>query len=174
MDGKEFFMETSDLSGERRRRTAVLHAGFEVGIVLKGLNAVLEIVGGLVLEFVRPAAIGTFLGLLTQQELARNSRDLLASILLAADEHYSTSAQHFGAMYLLFHGWVKIVLALLLWRRLTWAYPLVVSALALFILFQTIRWASTHSVLLAAFTVLDAAMIWLTIVEYKRTRHVAF
>ena len=74
-------------------------------------------------------------------------------------------------LYLLSHGGIKVVLVLLLWRKKLWAYPLAVAALVLFIIYQTIRWTITHSGFLAAFTVLDAIMIWLTIVEYRMIKY---
>jgi uncharacterized membrane protein len=91
--------------------------------------------------------------------------------MIAASKHYSISTQHFGMLYLLSHGGIKIVLVFLLWRKQIWAYPLAVVALVIFIFYQTIRWTTTHSVFLMALTVLDAVMIWLTIVEYQRISH---
>jgi uncharacterized membrane protein len=149
----------------------LLHAGFEIGILLKGIHAFLEIVGGVLLVFVSPAILGRLLRILTQNELAEDPKDLLANIILRASERYSISAQHFGVFYLLSHGGIKIVLVLLLWRRKIWAYPLAVATLVLFIIYQAIRWTTTHSVFLAAFTVVDLAMIALTVVEYRRLQH---
>jgi uncharacterized membrane protein len=157
-------------AAERRKRTTVLHAGFEIGILLKGVHAALEIVGGLLLWFVSPESLSKIVRLLTQNELAEDPRDLIANIMIKASEHYSLSTQHFGVLYLLSHGGIKVVLVLLLWRKKPWAYPLAVAALVLFIIYQTIRWTTTHSAFLAAFTMLDAIMIWLTIVEYRRIK----
>jgi uncharacterized membrane protein len=158
--------------GTRRKRTNFLHAGFEIGILLKGVHAALEIVGGVLLWFLSPESLSKIVRLLTQNELAEDPHDLLANIMLKATEHYSLSTQHFGVLYLLSHGGIKVVLVLLLWRKKLWAYPLAVAALVLFIIYQTLRWTTTHSAFLVAFTALDAIMIWLTIVEYRRIRHV--
>jgi uncharacterized membrane protein len=155
---------------EKRIGRSVLHAGFEVGILLKGVHAALEVVGGVLLWLVNPASLGRIVKFLTQNELAEDPRDLLANFIVRMSARYSISAQHFGVFYLLSHGGIKVVLVLLLWRKKEWAYPLAVATLVLFIIYQTIRWTTTHSVFLVVVTALDALMIWLTIVEYKRIR----
>ena len=149
---------------------SVLHAGFEVGILLKGLHAALEIVGGVLLLLVNPASLNKIVKVLTQNELAEDPRDLLANFIVRMSARYSMSAQHFGVVYLLSHGGIKIVLVLLLWRKKIWAYPLAVATLVLFIIYQVIRWTTTHSAFLVVVTALDALMILLTIVEYRRIR----
>ncbi len=151
-----------------RKKPSILHVGFEVAILLKGLHAALEIVGGILLQFVKPEILNKWIRLLTQNELAEDPKDLIANLLLRAGQHYSVGSQHFAVLYLLSHGLVKVVLVLLLWRRKLWAYPLAVVVLALFIAFQVFRWTTTHSILLVLLTALDALIIWLTLAEYKR------
>lgn len=162
--------EEREIARNGRSSTSLLHAGFEIGIVLKGLHAALEIVGGILLVLVTPESLGKFVRLLTQNELAEDPRDFIANLILMASQRYSIDTQRFGVLYLLSHGIVKIVLVALLWRRKLWAYPLAVAALALFIAYQAIRWTTTHSAFLVALTFLDAAMIWLTISEYRRIK----
>jgi uncharacterized membrane protein len=153
---------------EKKKR--ILHASFEIGILLKGIHAVLEVVGGLLLLFVSPEFLRKTIEFLTKRELREDPKDWLANFMLHAGERYSVGAQHFGVNYLLSHGIVQIVLVFLLWRKKLWAYPLAVAALVAFIAYQTIRWTWTHSWFLIFLTVLDAAIIWLTIVEYRRIK----
>ena len=158
----------------KANRTNILHDGFEIAILLKGLHAISEIVGGILLAFVNPDALGRVVRAVTQNELIEDPHDFLANSIVKASEHYSISSQRFGMFYLLSHGAVKIVLVLLLWRKKMWAYPLAVVTLILFIVYQSIRWTTTHSGFLVAFTVFDAIMIFLTIIEYRRNKLAAF
>jgi len=151
-------------------RSDLLHAGFELGILLKGLHAALEVLGGVLLMFVSPELLGSVIRALTQNELAEDPRDYLANLILRASQQYSISTQHFGVMYLLSHGAVQVILVVLLWKKQLWAYPLGVAMLVLFIVFQTARWTSTHSVWLTAFTLLDLVLIWFTIAEYRKLK----
>jgi uncharacterized membrane protein len=163
-------VKANDPSGAARKRATALHDGFEIGILLKGIHGALEIVGGALLLLVKPELLTHFVRLLTQHELSADPNDLLANLILQASQRYSVSVQHFGVAYLLTHGLVKVVLVLLLWKRRLWAYPLAAASLVLFIAYQAARWTTTHSIFLVLLSVFDAAMIWLTLVEYHRLR----
>ncbi|MDA8425876.1 MAG: DUF2127 domain-containing protein [Treponema sp.] len=152
----------------RRRRAQVLHETFEAGILLKGAHAILEMIGAVLLWFVKPESLSRLVRFLTQGELSEDPRDYLVNLMLQASQRYSVSAQHFGVFYLLSHGLVNLGLVFLLWRRKLWAYPAVVAVLCLFIAYQVLRWTGTHSFFLIFLSLFDAAMIWLTLVEYRR------
>ncbi len=155
------------------RDRSVLHAGFEAAILLKGIHAGLEVVGGVLLALVKPETLGRWIRLLAQNELAEDPRDLIANLLVKAGEKYTASQQQFDIFYLLSHGIVKIVLVLLLWRKKLWAYPAAVVVLALFIGYQVFRWTSTHAVSLLLLSGLDAFIIALTLREHRRLRREA-
>jgi len=151
-------------------KRSVLHIGFEVAILLKGIHAGLEMIGGVLLRLIKPDTLNTWIRMLTQNELAEDPSDLFANLLVRAGERYTVQTQHFGVFYLLSHGLVKVILVLLLWRRKLWAYPLAVAVLALFIAYQVFRWTSTRSAFLLALSALDALLIALTLVEYARLK----
>jgi uncharacterized membrane protein len=152
------------------KKSSMLHLGFEIALMLKGLHAALEIVGGVLLWFLRPDTLNRWIRVLTQNELIEDPRDVVANLVVRAGQHYTISTQHFGEFYLLSHGLVKVVLVLLLWRRKLWAYPLAVVVLVLFIAYQVLRWTSTHSAFLIFLSALDAFIIWLTLSEYGRLK----
>ncbi len=151
-------------------RRSALHVGFELAILLKGLHAALEVVGGVLLVFLRPDTLSRWVRLLTQNELIEDPNDPIANMVVRAGAHYTVTSQHFGIFYLLSHGLVKIVLVLLLWRSKLWAYPLAVVVLAVFVGYQILRWTSTHSWFLIALSALDAVIVWLTLSEYQRLK----
>ena len=158
------------MTSDSKRKPSALHLGFEVAILLKGVHASLEIAGGVLLWFVKPQTLTTWIQALTQNELAENPSDLIANLLVRAGQHYTVNSQHFGVFYLLSHGVVKVVLVLLLWRKKLWAYPLAVAVLALFIAYQIFRWTSTHSLFLILLSTVDGVIIWLTLAEYSRLK----
>jgi len=155
---------------KRRRRARILHETFEAGILVKGAHAILEMIGALLLWFMKPQSLSRLVRFLTQGELSEDPRDFLVNLMLQASQRYSLSAQHFGVFYLLSHGLVNLGLVALLWRRKLWAYPAVVAVLCLFIAYQILRWTGTHSFFMIFLSLFDAAMIWLTLVEYRRLR----
>jgi uncharacterized membrane protein len=154
-----------------KEKPSILHVSFEITLLLKGIHATLEIVGGVLLSFMRPETLSTWIRVLTQNELSEDPKDLVANLVVRMGGHYTVGAQHFGVFYLVSHGIVNLLIVLLLWRGKLWAYPLAVVVLLLFIAYQVVRWTSTHSTVLLFFTLIDALVIWLTVSEYGRLRN---
>jgi uncharacterized membrane protein len=107
----------------------LLDQTFEVGIILKGLDGVLEVLGGLLLLMVSPATINRVVTSLTQHELSEDPHDILATHLLKTAHGLTGSAVLFGAVYLFAHGLVKVVLVAALLKNRLWAYPWMIGFL---------------------------------------------
>ncbi|HVB77458.1 MAG TPA: DUF2127 domain-containing protein, partial [Candidatus Nitrosotalea sp.] len=108
---------------KRFERGDLLDRAFLVGIVLKGLDGVLEVTGGVILLLVSPSTIDRVTQTLTQHELSEDPHDFIANHLLHATGALTGASLRFGAAYLLSHGLVKIVLVAALLRNKLWAYP---------------------------------------------------
>jgi len=152
------------------KRGDLLDRTFAVGIILKGLDGVLEVVGGLLLLTVSPSAIDSLSRFLTQHELSEDPHDFLATHLLHAAGSLSSSSVRFGAAYLLSHGVVKIVLVTALLRNKIWACPWMIAFLIAFIAYQAYRMTFAFSVGLLALTIFDLFIVWLTYREYGKQR----
>jgi uncharacterized membrane protein len=154
-----------------RPLSPALDTTFKIGLVLKGLDGILEVVGGLLLLFLSPAAIEHIVRTLTAHELSEDPHDLIARHLLHTASHLTTSTTLFGAIYLLSHGAAKLVLVVLVLRDKLWAYPWLIALLLAFIVYQLYRITFVHfSIGLAALTVFDAVLVWLTWREYQAKR----
>jgi uncharacterized membrane protein len=151
----------------------LLDQTFEVGIILKGLDGVLEVIGGLLLLVVSPATIDRLVTSLTQHELSEDPHDFLATHLLKTAHGLTGSAVLFGAVYLLAHGVMKVILVAALLKDQLSAYPWMLGFLAVFIAYQLYRLSFKPSVGLTALTTFDAAIAWLTYREYRKQRTVA-
>jgi uncharacterized membrane protein len=134
------------------------------------LHAALEIVGGMAFLAVRPDFIVRVVGLLTQDEIAEDPRDLIANYLLKTASRLSLSSVHFAAFYLLTHGVTKMFLVGALLKNKLWAYPLAVIVFGAFIAYQLYRFTFTHSVGLIALSLFDLVVIWLIWLEYRALR----
>jgi uncharacterized membrane protein len=144
---------------------------FEVGLVLKGLDGVLEVVGGILLLVVSPHAIQHLARVLTAHELSEDPHDLIARYLLHTTGHLTGSTTLFGAVYLLSHGIAKVVLVALVLRHKLWAYPWLIVLLLAFIGYQLYRITFVRfSWGLTALTIFDIALVWLTWREYRARR----
>ena len=142
---------------------------FEIGIIGKGLNGTAELVGGLLL-FLTPNRIHHLVAAVTQGELSEDPHDLIASHLLHTANGLTGKAVLFGAIYLLLHGIVKVVLVTALLLNKLWAYPWMIVVLLLFIGYQLYRIALAPTAGLIALTVFDLVIVVLTWREYRQQR----
>jgi uncharacterized membrane protein len=139
--------------------------------VLKGLDGILEVAGGILLLFLSPQAIEHVVRALTAHELSEDPHDLVARYLLHTTAHLSHGTTLFGAIYLLSHGIAKIVLVALVLRDKLWAYPWLIGLLLAFIAYQLYRITAVHfSIGLTLLTIFDAFLVWLTWREYRAKR----
>lgn len=143
---------------------------FRYSVVLKGLDAVLEIAGGVALWFISPEFIVRLTALLTRGELSEDPRDLVSNYLRHAASHLSLGGEHFIAIYLLGHGVVKLFVVVALLRNKLWGYPLSIIVFGGFIAYQMYRYTLTHSLGLIALTIFDLIVIVLIWLEYRAVR----
>jgi uncharacterized membrane protein len=147
-----------------------VHIGFEIGILIKGIDGLLEVIGGILLLFLSPIKLNKLVVWLTQHELSEDPKDRIANLLLAVSQSFSIGTQYFGVFYLVTHGIIKCILILLLWNKKLWAYPLTILSLMLFIAYQIYRYTITQSFLLVLLTIFDVVMIALTYIEYRKIK----
>jgi uncharacterized membrane protein len=144
----------------------LLDRTFFTVLILKGLDGLLELIGGALLLFVKPTQIGSLAQILTQHELSEDPHDLIANRLLHYTSSLTGSATLFAAIYLLLHGVVKVVLV---WAVLTnhlWAYPWTMAFLAIFIVYQSYKLVVAFSWGLLLLTAFDIFILILTWREY--------
>lgn len=147
-----------------------IHQAFEISVVLKGLNALAECIGGVVLAVTGRQAIQHFVARATQTELIEDRKDFVANHLLAWSQGLSGATEHFYTWYLLSHGVVKLALVAGLLMRKLWAYPTAIVVFGLFIAYQAYRYTRTPSVGLVLLTGLDLIVVALTWHEYRLMR----
>ncbi len=146
---------------------ALLHDVFRTGITMKGVDGLLEALGGVLLWFIRPSAMSHALRVLSLHELSRDPNDFIGIHLLHISFRLAHSDLAFASIYLLWHGLAKAGLAAALWLNKLWAYPLAIFVFGVFSVYQIYRFDHTHSPALLILTIFDAAIIWLTWKEYR-------
>jgi uncharacterized membrane protein len=147
-------------------RHTLLDRTFFVSLVLKGADGVLELVGGVLLLFVTPDRLDSIVRALTQHELSEDPDDLIANSLRHWSQGLSGSATLFGAVYLLTHGLVKVVLVWAVLKGRLWAYPWMIGFLLVFIVYQLYEVFAHFSVGLLLLTAFDVFIVVLTWREY--------
>ena len=154
----------------RHPKRSMLHYLFELGVSLKFLNGVLEVIGGFVLLFTTPQSLSKLAATLLTNELFEDPKDLVAKTLLHATQDLSASTQFFASIYLLVHGIVKVGLVVALWKKKLWAYPLAGVVLVLFTIYQVYLYAHSRSPFQLFLTAVDVLILLLLWSEYRRVK----
>ncbi|MXN66987.1 DUF2127 domain-containing protein [Stappia sp. GBMRC 2046] len=147
-----------------------IHQVFRFSVILKGLHALTEIVGGFVFYLVSAPEILHWVNFLTQEELTEDPRDFVATHLVNAAQQLTGASESFYAFYLISHGLIKIFLVVGLLREKLVAYPLSLVALGAFIVYQLYRYSYTRSFGLILLTVFDLIVIVLVWHEWRLLR----
>lgn len=142
-----------------------LHWLFELSIFIKGVDGVLETVGGLLILFVPLHSLDTLVRWLLVHELSE-SHDWVARAAEHLLNSLSLDTKLFASIYLIGHGLVKIFLVHALWREKLWAFPVALWFIALFVVYQIYRFTHTQSIALLVFALLDVCVAWFICREY--------
>jgi uncharacterized membrane protein len=152
---------------EQQPRHKYIDLFYFLTLIIKGVSAVFEIVGGTLAYFVSRNYIVHIAALLTQDELSDDPRDKIANYLVREAHQFAFTNRTFFAIYLLSHGIVRLVLVAGLLKKKLWAYYLAFVVFGLFIIYQIYKYAHTRSVWLLVLTVFDLFFIWLVWKEYR-------
>ena len=153
-------------------RRSPVQIAFEVGIFFKGLDGLLEIVGGLLLSLVKPETISRIISVLTQHELSEDPHDAIARSLARLGEQITSDSRIFAGVYLLSHGVIKVFLVEALLRVRLWAYPTAIVFFVFFMAYQMYRYYLEPSIGMILLSILDLVVIVLTWLEYQRLKRV--
>jgi uncharacterized membrane protein len=149
----------------------VTDKAFRISLYLKGLDGLLEIVGGILLLLITPEQIQRLALWLTHGELSEDPHDFFASHVFKTAHHLTGASLTFGAVYLLSHGIVKVVLVAEVMRDRLWAYIALIAFTILFIIYQTYRMVVDFTIGMLLLTIFDLIIIYLTQNEYRKHQH---
>jgi uncharacterized membrane protein len=147
--------ERETQAAERR-----IYRFFEVAILLKGANAVLEIVGGVLALLISPSFVQSITTYFTAAELGQDPDDFIATHLRSLAEQYVAGGHVFIALYLLSHGIVKIILVIGLLKNKMWAYPASLVIFGCFTIYQAYLFSHHPTVAMAGLAVFDLVVMW--------------
>ena len=151
------------------RKEAWIHRIFLIVVIGRGLYGLFEILVGLTLLLLTPAA-AKLAHLLVQGELAEDPTDVVALFVNHAAENLLTGIPVFVLSYLLVYGITKIFLTVGLLQRKNWAYPISIILFSIFLIYQILRITLTHSLTLTIVTFFDFIAVLLITHEYYLIR----
>jgi uncharacterized membrane protein len=154
----------------KSRKSSLLDTTFHTGIAIKGFDGVLEMIGGVLIWFMKPSSMNGFFRFASMHDLPGKYDDMLIAQLLHLTQTLANGGKVFASIYLITHGLSKVVLVIALWMNKLWAYPLTMFVFAVFCVYQMQRYTHTHNIWLVVLTVFDLLLIYLTWREYRQKK----
>jgi len=148
----------------------LLDKTYEIGIIIKGIDGVLELVGGLLVLTLSAHTINHITNWLTTDALQENPHNFIAVHVEHAGRHLASGQTTFAALFLLTHGALKVGLVTALLLNKLWAYPWALGVLGLFLIYQVFLLVTSPGIGMAFLTVLDIFILWLIWREWQHVR----
>jgi len=148
----------------------LLDKTYEIGIILKGVDGVLELLGAAALLLIPVRVFHHFSQWITDLEAGSSHHGFISTHVVRLSEDLAKPDHTFAILFLLTHGLVKVVLVICLLRNKLWAYPFGLAALTLFLAYQLYEMAIHPTFGMGFLTVLDAVIIWLVWREWQQVK----
>ena len=145
----------------------LLDWSYELGIIGKGFNGTLEIIGGILLLVLPTSTIENLFAWLAGLFSSDPTTFFARSILHAGGE-LATGGTTAALVFFLPHGIVKVGLVVALLRQKLWAYPWALLALTAFLIYQIYLVVVHQTFLMIFLVVLDVVIIWLVWREWEK------
>lgn len=159
--------EARAVAKEGTSATRIRELGYRIGLALKAIDGLIELVAGLLL-WLAPALLKQLLGALGRQAAGESElRELLAHWAGRLSESIGTSAMTLVIVFLISHGIVKLVLVYCLLRDYRWVFRPALAILGLFAVYQLIVLISAPTVGKAVLLLLDVVIVWLVWAEWR-------
>ncbi len=143
------------------------HSVFLLSIFLKGFFALMECLTGATLFFVSTEQFQKWGDYLVQNELVADPQDFIANQVHHFVHGTAMGGKRFAGFYLFAHGFVKILIVLGLLSEKRWAFPMGLSALGLFVIYQLTRFAITHAIGLVIISGFDGFVMLMIYREWR-------
>jgi uncharacterized membrane protein len=151
-------------------KDTIINIGFYGGLAIKAVNALIEFIGGFLLIIISHDELNRIIRLIALPESREDPNDIVMNYFIALCQNSSISSQHSVAIYMLLHGTTKLAVIWLLVKKKLWAYPLAMVVFGLFITYEIYSYIHSQSVLVLLIIILDALIIFMIILEYKRLK----
>jgi uncharacterized membrane protein len=140
---------------------------FKIGIIGKGIFALLDIIAALSLYFFGTGYLTRIVAKIAQGELLEDPGDGFGQFFLYVTSNFSSNVTTFVTLYLLVHGIINAVYVVGLLRERRWAYGFAMVSMSAFLLYQVYRLSHAFSPWLFMLTLFDVGIMLLIWHEYR-------
>lgn len=147
------------------------HEAFEASLVVKGIHAIIELIGAAVVYLVSSETIVRFATILAGGEFAEDPHGLFVSLFMQAAHHLAVPAKAFFAGYLLVSGLVNLLIVWSLWHEKLHFFPVAIGIIAAVGAYELYRFATGGGWWFLVLALFEVLVIWLVYHEYRYQTH---
>ncbi|MBK5242385.1 DUF2127 domain-containing protein [Clostridium sp.] len=151
-------------------KDTIINIGFYGGLVMKGVDAFIEFIGGIILIVLNYEGLNRLIRFIAIPELTEDPKDIAMNYFITIGQNFSINSQHSVAVYMMLHGITKLAVVWVLLTKKLWAYPLAMFVFVLFITYEMYSYMHSRSVLMLMMVIIDIAIFVMIILEYKHLK----
>lgn len=146
------------------------HRLFLATLLAKGSLGVIQLAAAVAIHFRTTERLPALAQWLFGAELAEDPNDFLARHIMTLAGTVPKTDMTFYTVYFAAHGLLHVGVVSALLVDAMWAYPASVLVLAAFVLYQILEWIHVGGPMLLVLSLIDLAVIYLTLREWRHRR----
>jgi len=143
---------------------------FNLSMIVKGIDGVIELAGGLAFIFLNRENILNLLSHIYDYNMLDISNHTFLSLATAVSKAFETNVKNFIIVILVCNGFVKIGMSISLFMRYLKVFPVALVFLSVLFVYQIVQLFYTPSLFLILFNVFDALVILVIWAEYNQLK----
>lgn len=147
---------------------ALTHRLFLITILTKGVLGLIQLATAAAIFLGMTEKLPAFAEWMFRAELNEDPKDFLATHIISWSGIIPQSDLTFYKIYFSAHGALHVGVVAALLYGAQWANHAAIAVLGAFVVYQVMEWFSVGGVMLIVLTVIDLAVIYLTVIEHRR------
>jgi uncharacterized membrane protein len=143
---------------------------FKLGMYWRIIYAIFKFVFGIILlKFINSNFTDLFYHVMGH-EIIEDKNDIFIRAIKSIFDNHTFYVTYFVAIYFIFWGAVDAFLSFNLLKLNLWSYPVSLTLITVFTLYEIYRFTYTHSLILLSIIFIDIFLIWIIFKEYKKLK----
>jgi uncharacterized membrane protein len=155
---------------QRKQDHSFVHQAFWWSLFIKGLDGLLQFLGGIAVLAVEPGTLGRFYRWVTRFLFGHRSGNPEAAFISDTAHAFHINSESLVAIYLLVNGIIKLLLVYGLLKEKLWVFPAALAGFILFFSLEIYRLSVHFYWGIFIFMCISVFVITMVILEWRKVR----
>lgn len=143
---------------------------FKISVIWRIFYGICKFITGIILLKIVPSEILKLFYSAGSKELVEDPNDFLINFIGHYIEKISSDTLIFIAVYLIFWGLADAILSYFLYKKVLWSYPVSLSLIGIFTVYEVLRFISTYSSMILFFIIIDLIIFFIIYREFGKIK----